>query len=69
MWAKPPFDPYEPPAENAVLEAVSNVVVKHLRTAESASQGVAMPLRYSSKSTGLEEHSCSRSRIISSPSF
>ena len=37
MWSTPTFDPHERPAENAVLEAVSNVVVKHLRKAESAS--------------------------------
>jgi hypothetical protein len=37
MWSTPTFDPNERPAENAVLEAVSNVVVKHLRKAESAS--------------------------------
>jgi KAP family P-loop domain len=38
MWSTPSFDPSERPAENAVLEAVSNVVVKHLRKAESASE-------------------------------
>ena len=43
MWSSPPFDPNERPAENAVLEAVSNVVVKHLRTAESASGGGDTP--------------------------
>ena len=43
MWSRPSFGPSERPAENAVLEAVSNVVVKHLRTAESASGGGDTP--------------------------
>jgi hypothetical protein len=37
MWSKPSFDPNESPAEDAVLEATSSVVVKHLRNAESTS--------------------------------
>jgi hypothetical protein len=37
MWSHPSFDPYEKPAENAVLEAVTNVVVAHLRRSVSES--------------------------------
>jgi hypothetical protein len=37
MWSNRSFDPTESPAEDAVLEAMSSVVVKHLRNAESAS--------------------------------
>jgi hypothetical protein len=36
MWSQPSFDPNETPAENAVLEAMSSVVVKHLRNTENA---------------------------------
>jgi len=39
IWSRPSFDAEERPAENAVLEAVSNVIVAHLRRSAQASVG------------------------------
>jgi hypothetical protein len=43
MWSKSSFDPTESPAEDAVLEAMSSVAVKHLRKAKRESDNGDTP--------------------------